>query len=173
MKKTRAGSFRAAALFAAIVLALSCALCSCEWIDHDEELYELSENNGEYREKRLDFLDSDAYKEAYAYVEATLAELFPGGEVLISIEPGDLLGADLSQYAGLSDDLGARMMFFSEARLSFEVNFWDFGADGSDVAEEMLSRGISGKMTGDKYHEIFYKLDALKGRVEVEIVPVA
>ena len=109
-------SLRAAAIFAALALALTGVLCACEQVDHDKVLNEISEKNAKYNEKRRVFLASDVYKEAYSFVEAALKELFPDGEYQISLEPGNLIASDLSEFSGLSDDADARVKFFAEAR---------------------------------------------------------
>ena len=166
-------SYRAAAIFTALALSLACFLCACEQVDHEKVLNEISEKNQKYNEKRRVFLDSDAYREAYAFVEDALSELFPEGEYQISLEPGDLIDADLSEFAGLSDNGEVRVKFFSEAYLSFRVDFWSFDADGQSVANELVSRGISGRMAADQYEQHYYDLDAVAKTAQYVLVPEA
>ena len=164
-------SHRAAALFLVLAIVASCVLCACEQVDHDKILSEISEKNARYNEKRRAFLDSDAYKEAYSFVESTLRELFPEGEISISLEPEGLIDADLSEFDGLAENLQARVKFFSEAKLSFNVDFWNFDADGAEIAAELVSRGISGRMAADVYGENYYDLDAVEQTANYVIVP--
>ena len=111
---------------------------------HDEAFKEVSDLNREKNEKRRMFLSSDTYAEAYAYLSRTLDGLLPESEYEISLEPGALLGEDLSVFADFTDNSETRLQFFSKANVYIKVNFWSYGWEAKDFADT-LHRSCSEK----------------------------
>ena len=148
-------------------------LCACEKDDkmHDEILNEIAESNRIKNEKRKAFLSSEVYAGAYDYVLDTLFELVPGCTAEISLEPGTLLGDDLSGFADFSANADTRLSFFSEAQLSITVDFWDFDVEPLTLCDKLMSRQISGEMAVDQYGEDTYQFDAVSGEVSLYKMP--
>ena len=148
-------------------------LCACEKDDktHDEILNEIAESNRIKNEKRQAFLSSAVYVEAYDYVLDTLFELVPGCTAEISLEPGTLLGDDLSGFADFSQNAEMRLVFFSGARLYISVNYWEFSVDPLKLCDQLMSRQISGEMAVDQYGEDTYQFDAVSGEVSLYKMP--
>ena len=131
----------------------------------------IARKDSQYQEKRLAFLASDAYAEAYAYVESTLEELLPGCEHIVSIEPGDLLDADLSEFTDFADNFAVREKFYAAVDLSFKVNYRDFDTDAKELADELISRGISGRMIKGEVGGDYYDINAVEKTAELVIIP--
>lgn len=155
-------------LLTALMLFSVMLLVSCGQPDddksHDEILKEISEYNRANNEKRQAFLSSDVYAEAYAYLGDTLDELLPGSEYDISLEPGSLLGDDLSEFADFADNGNTRLRFFYDARLYIKVNFWDHGWEAKDFAEKLMTYQISGELAVDEFGEDVFEMDAISGK---------
>ena len=156
-----------------MVLLMICALGACQDTgkSHEEILSEISEKNRAYNEKRQAFLSSAVYVEAYDYVLDTLFELVPGCTAEISLEPGTLLGDDLSGFADFSQNAEMRLVFFSGARLYISVNYWKFSVDPLKLCDQLMSRQISGEMAVDQYGEDTYQFDAVSGEVSLYKMP--
>ena len=150
-----------------MAILTSLSLCACEQEpSHDELIAEMGASGRANYEKRQAFLSSEVYETACAFIEDTLGELLPGCEAEITPEPYGLLNADLSEYADFSENKETRIAFFSKAELYIFVNFWDFDADGFDLAKELAARGISGEMAADEYGTNSYWLNAETGKAE-------
>ena len=153
-----------------LVMVMLLALGACEKPDndktHDELIAEMGERGRAYHEKRQAFLNSELYEAAFAYVQDTLDELLPGCEADIQLEPGSLIGNDLSEFSDFSDSEDVRLSFFSSAKLYVSVNFWDFDADGFELAKDLAARQISGEMAADEYGADIYRIDAENRKVE-------
>lgn len=158
---------------AAFILLFALVLCavSCEKVDHEQTLNEISEMNRVRSEKRKAFLDSDVCKTAKEYVSAALEEFVPGGEYEISLEPQQLIDADLSVYADFADNAETRRDFFAKASLTFKVNFWDFNVDPLDLSYQLIDRQISGMMTAKDTGPDYYEIDAVNGTAKFVQVP--
>ena len=154
-----------------LFLLLSFSACGKDKKTHEEILNEISEFNRKKNEKRQTFLSSDAYSTAYDYVIGTLNELIPDCEAEISLEPGGLLGNDLSEFADFSENAETRQAFFSEAQLYISVNYWEFGVDPLELCDQLISRQLSGALAVDQYGEDTYQFDAASGEVSLYIMP--
>lgn len=162
------------AILAALTLFLLLSLAACERQDdktHDEILKEISEFNRANNEKRQDFLTSDVYDAAYTYLCDTLNELLPGSEYVISLEPGTLLGDELSGFADFADNSETRLRFFSDVRLYIKVNFWDYGQEAKDFAEKLMTYQISGELAADEFGEDVFEMDAISGKAIFSPMP--
>ena len=158
----------------AVLLLLSLftlSACTDDEKTHEEILNEISEFNRKKNEKRQTFLSSEVYAEAYDYVLDTLFELVPGCTAEISLEPGTLLGDDLSGFADFSQNAEMRLEFFSGARLYISVNYWEFSVDPLKLCDQLMSRQISGEMAVDQYGEDTYQFDAVSGEVSLYKMP--
>ena len=158
-----------------LALSLFLILPGCQKELTEEErlalIAEMGEKGREYHEKRQRFLDSDLYAEGYAYLESLLKELVPGGEYVITIEPGDWIDATDEELAGSLGTEEERIEFFYRADAYFSVNFWDFDLDGNELANELMNRQISGKMNNDEYNSAEWILNAKDGKVEFYVYP--
>ena len=130
---------------------------------HDEILKEISDFNRANNEKRLMFLSSDIYAEAYAYLSNTLDELLPESEYEISLEPGSLLGDDLSVFADFAENSETRLQFFSKAKAYIKVDFWSYGWEAKDFAKKLMTYQISGELAADEFGKDVFKMDAVSG----------
>ena len=154
------------------VMAFSLAACKPENDkSHDEILSEIAEKNGAYNEKRKAFMSSEVYDTAYAYVSDVLEKLLPGCEIQMSLEPGNLIDADLNEFADFSGNEKTRRTFFGEADLYIKVNFWSFDMDASKLCSELMSNQISGRLAADEYGADIYRLDAASSKYEFEPMP--
>ena len=162
-------------LLAALMLFSVLSLVSCGQPDddktHDEILKEISEFNRANNEKRQEFLSSEVYAEAYAYLCDTLEELLPGSKYEITLEPGSLLGDDLSGFADFADNSETRLRFFYDARLYIKVNFWDHGREAKDFAEKLMTYQISGELAADEFGEDVFEMDAISGKATFSPMP--
>lgn len=138
---------------------------------HDEILKEISDFNRANIEKRLMFLSSDIYAEAYAYLGNTLEGLLPESEYEISLEPGSLLGDDLSVFADFADNSETRLLFFSEAKLYIKVDFWSYGWEAKDFATKLMTYQISGELAADEFGKDVFKMDAVSGEATFSPMP--
>ena len=138
---------------------------------HDEIFKEVSDINRANNEKRLTFLSSDIYAEAYAYLGNTLEGLLPESEYEISLEPGSLLGDDLSVFADFADNSETRLLFFSEAKLYIKVDFWSYGWEAKDFAEKLMTYQISGELAADEFSKDVFKMDAVLGEATFSPMP--
>ena len=130
---------------------------------HDEIFKEVSDLNRANNEKRLTFLSSDIYAEAYAYLSNTLDELLPESEYEISLEPGSLLGDDLSVFADFAENSETRLQFFSKAKAYIKVDFWSYGWEAKDFAKKLMTYQISGELAADEFGKDVFKMDAVSG----------
>lgn len=158
---------RVTAILLAIFLVLT--LAACDEIsdeEHDRILQEISASNREKHKKREAFLSSEVYQTAYDYVSSALNEMLPECEKDISLEPGSLLGADLSEFADFAENEETRLSFFSRANLYLFVNFWDYDMDGYELAAQLTARQISCELAADEYGANSYIIDAATGKTE-------
>lgn len=72
----------------------------------------------------------------------------------------------MSEFSDFSDSEDVRLSFFSSAKLYVSVNFWDFDADGFELAKDLAARQISGEMAADEYGADIYRIDAENRKVE-------
>ena len=153
-----------------LLMLLTLSFCSCG----DGGGEETGPSNSEiYRQKREAFRSSEVYEKALGYVDGVFTDLVPGCTVERSLEPGDLIDSDLSEFADF-DDAETRKDFFSKADLSFKVDFWNFGYEAEAFAKELTSRGISGRMAaGENSGGDCYRLDAVNGTAVFERQPEA
>ena len=138
---------------------------------HDEIFKEVSDLNRANNEKRLTFLSSDIYAEAYAYLGNTLEGLLPKSEYEISLEPGSLLGDDLSVFADFADNSETRLLFFSKAKAYIKVDFWSYGWEAKDFAEKLMTYQISGELATDEFSKDVFKMDAVSGEATFSPMP--
>ena len=138
---------------------------------HDEIFKEITDINRANNEKRLTFLSSDIYAEAYAYLKSTLDRLLPESEYEISLEPGSLLGDDLSVFADFADNSETRLLFFSEAKLYKKVDFWSYGWEAKDFAKKLMTYQISGELAADEFSKDVFKMDAVSGETTFSPMP--
>ena len=138
---------------------------------HDEIFKEISDLNKANNEKRRMFLTSEIYAEAYAYLSRILDELLPESEYEISLEPGALLGDDLSVFSDFADNSETRLQFFSEAKVYIKVDFWSYGQEAKDFAEKLMTYQISGELAADEFSEDVFKMDAVSGEVTFSPMP--
>ncbi len=158
----------------AMVLAviMAAALCACgEEVSHDDILSEIASQNSEYNAKRETFLNSKVHGNAVSYIRETLAELLPGSELEMSLEPGSLIDSDLSEFVSFDEDTAVRQKFFAEADLYIKVNFWESGKDAQELCGELMNRGISGRLASDEYGRDVYRLNAATGEAKFESMP--
>ena len=153
-------------ILTALLLLSVFTLCACERDDrsHEEILQEIAESNKAKQEKRQAFLSSEVYAAAYDYVIVTLNELIPDCEAEISLEPGELLGADMSEYADFNENETTRLRFYAKSALYMTVSFWDHDVDPAALCDQLMARGISGKLSADQYSSDYYILDAETGK---------
>ena len=158
-----------AALMLFMILPLSA--CGGDTKSHEEILNEISESNRKKNEKRQAFLSSDVYSAAYDYVIGTLNELIPNCKAEITLEPGTLLGNDLSGFIDFSENAETRQAFFSGAQLYISVNYWEFSVDPLELCDQLMSRQLSGALAVDQYGEDTYQFDAVSGKASLYIKP--
>ena len=154
-----------------LFMILSFSACGNEKKSHEEILNEISEANRKKNEQRQTFLSSEVYAAAYDYVLGTLKELLPDCEAAISLEPGGLIGRDLSEFADFSENADTRQAFFSEAQLYISVNYWELGADPLELCDQLMARQLSGALAVDQYGEDTYQFNAVSGEVSLYIMP--
>ena len=158
----------------AVLLLLSLftlSACTDDEKTHEEILNEISEFNRKKNEKRQAFLSSEIYDTAYAYVIDTLMKLLPDCDSVISLEPGNLIDSDISEFADFSDNEATRLTFFSQSDLYIRVNFWSVDKDAMELCEELMSKQISGRLAADEYGEDVYRMDAAAQKAEFEPKP--
>ena len=157
-----------------LALALVLPLVGCNTEDTEAEaqrkeeerlqaIHEMGEENRKFHAKRQAFLDSDLYAAGMKYLTGVLEELVPGGEIEITLEPGDYIDATEYELAAIPDTGEGWQEFFSHAELYFMVNYWDFDIDPHELCEALLARQISGSMFADQFYEDEWILDATQG----------
>jgi hypothetical protein len=162
---------RIIALLMVLLMVGALGACQDTGKSHEEILSEISEKNRAYNEKRQAFLSSEVYAIAYAYVMNTLNELLPGCDVVLSLEPGNLIDSDLSAFADFSDNEATRLTFFSQSDLYIRVNFWSVNKDAVELCHELMSKQISGRLAADEYGEDVYQIDAAAQKAVFEPKP--
>ena len=160
-------------IFLASVIIFSFTACDITSDDkrHDETLSEIAQKNGQYHEKRKAFLLSQTYKTAYAYVGKVLNEILPECEIIMSLEPGNLIESNLSEFSDFRTNKETRIKFFSQADLYISVNFWDFKIDPLVIGDKLIEHQISTRLAADEYSQDVYHVDAKTGKSDLEIIP--
>ena len=138
---------------------------------HDEIFKEISDLNKANNEKRRMFLTSEIYAEAYAYLSRILDELLPESEYEISLEPGALLGDDLSVFSDFADNSETRLQFFSKAEVYIKVDFWSYGWEAKDFADALMAYQISGELAVDEFGKDIFEMDAVSGEATFSPMP--
>lgn len=154
---------RIAALLLAALVLLCLGACAKE-PSHDEMMSEIRQRNQAYQVKRRAFLDSPEHAAGVEYVTATLAELLPEVAPELSLEPGALLGEDLSPYAELAADEAQRLEFFNAAELSVTLDRMEYD-DAEALMKELMARGLSGTFSTDGYGADYWIVRAKTGEL--------
>ena len=146
-----------------IILAALFTLFSCKGNGNGGDTQGLSQRE-EYQQKRNAFINSELHTKAVEYFTEVLEDLVPGCSADLSLEPGDLIDSDLSEFSDFDGNDDTKRDFFSKADLSFVVDFWNFDIEAEDFAKQLMDRGISGRMTaGEAAGGDCYELDAISG----------
>ena len=146
-----------------IILAALATLFSCEGGGGSET--ESISGREVYQQKRDAFINSELHEKALEYVGNIFEDLVPGCNAEFSLEPGDLIDSDLSEFDDFDTNAETRKEFYSKADLSFTVDFWNFGIEAEEFAKEMMDRGVSGRMTAGEFSGgDCYELDAISGK---------
>ena len=162
-------------IISAFMISSAMLLVSCGQPEkdktHDEIFKEITDLNRANNEKRLTFLSSDIYAEAYAYLGNTLEGLLPESEYEITLEPGSLLGDDLSVFADFADNSETRLQFFSKAEVYIKVDFWSYGWEAKDFADALMAYQISGELAVDEFGKDVFEMDAVSGEAVFSPMP--
>ncbi len=159
-------------LFAALLLILpGCRGGELRDEERQQLIAEMGEEGRQYHEKRSRFLESSLHAEGCEYLTKTLESLVPGGEIIVSIEPGGYIDAKPEELAASLETDEARRTFFSKAEVVMEVNFRDFDLDPEALARDLMARGISGRLMENPPGDEEWILDAPNGSLEYSMRP--
>ena len=159
-----------ALIISSVMLLVACGQ-SEDGKKHDEIFKEITDINRANNEKRLTFLSSDIYAEAYAYLSGTLDGLLPESEYEISLEPGSLFGDDLSVFVDFAENSETRLQFFSKAEVYIKVDFWSYGWEAKDFADALMAYQISGELAVDEFGKDVFEMDAVSGEAVFSPMP--
>ena len=104
-------------------------------------------------------------------MKSTLDRLLPESEYEITLEPGSLLGDDLSVFADFADNSETRLQFFSKAKAYIKVDFRSYGWDAKDFAEKLMTYQISGELAADEFGKDVFEMDAVSGEATFSPMP--